>query len=485
MNKRKINWRIYERDDLFPQSISAYQKLMYLSKSAKYPYIANYFEVMSFKKGHLWWARDVDLLEKAFRRWIDMWQKKNQKRKYLFDQFTKYHQKYVKELSNYKKLDTKKIDDQSLYQTYEKVVEIFYHFITFSEYTVDLFDDIFDKVFSEKLIEFGANDITPIDLSHILQPARVSQSLLYKKKLLDLSFKSQANTTQINKLAEKYSWIVMTWDGYHEITLKKLLSDLVKVKKVTISKRNEQLQKINSYIATVKNNRRRLIKKYKLPVAKLDFYFKLLDNFTDFHDWRKEVQMRSNQIIFRCMREMSKRYNVSFVDILWYYNSDIKVLCLDHKKITKSNILKRKKGITFVIRKGKVKVLYGNKAMEILDRLVLKIVKAKKANEVSGIAARRGRVIAKALVVGSAKTAIKTIRKGDVLITSMTTVDFLPAMQKAAAIVTDDGGITCHAAIVSRELGIPCVVGTKVSTQIFKTGDKVEVNADTGVVKKL
>jgi len=485
MKKKKVNWRIYERDDLFPQSISAYLKIMHLSKSAKYPYIVNYYGVMSFKNGHLWWARDVDMLEKSFRQWISMWQKNSQKKNQLFNLFTRHHKIYKKELSDNKKIDIKKLDNKALFQKYQRAVEVFYHFITFSEYTVDLFDDIFAKVFSEKLIEFGAKKITPVDLSHMLQPARPSQSLIYKKTLLELSFKSKVNNNLIKILAEKYSWIAMTWDGHHEISPKKLSNDLTKIKKISVAKRKAQLKKINSYSATVKRYRTELIKKYNLPVAKLNFYFDLLDNFTDFHDWRKEIQMRSNQIIFRCLKEMSKRFNVNFDDILWYFITDIKELCLNNAKIPKSVINERKKGVTFVIGKGKVKVLYGNKAMEILDRLVLKIVKAKKTNEVSGIAARKGRVIAKALVVGSAKTAIKTIKKGDVLITSMTTVDFLPAMQNAAAIVTDDGGITCHAAIVSREIGIPCVVGTKVSTQIFKTGDKVEVNADTGVVKKL
>jgi len=58
-------------------------------------------------------------------------------------------------------------------------------------------------------------------------------------------------------------------------------------------------------------------------------------------------------------------------------------------------------------------------------------------------------------------------------------------MKKAGAIVTDEGGITCHAAIVSRELGIPCVVGTKIVTKVFKDGDLVEVDANKGLVKKV
>ena len=61
----------------------------------------------------------------------------------------------------------------------------------------------------------------------------------------------------------------------------------------------------------------------------------------------------------------------------------------------------------------------------------------------------------------------------------------MPALIKAAAIVTDEGGVTSHAAIVSRELGIPCVVGTKIATKVLKDGDLVEVDANNGIVKIL
>ena len=67
----------------------------------------------------------------------------------------------------------------------------------------------------------------------------------------------------------------------------------------------------------------------------------------------------------------------------------------------------------------------------------------------------------------------------------MTSPDYVPAMQRAAAIVTDEGGITSHAAIVARELGLPCIVGTVHATKSLKNGDRVEVDAFTGVVRKI
>lgn len=75
---------------------------------------------------------------------------------------------------------------------------------------------------------------------------------------------------------------------------------------------------------------------------------------------------------------------------------------------------------------------------------------------------------------------ILEFKKGEVLVTKMTDPDWLPAMRMASAIVTDEGGRVCHAAIVSRELGIPCIVGTKRATKIFKDGDEITVDCSTG-----
>jgi pyruvate,water dikinase len=77
---------------------------------------------------------------------------------------------------------------------------------------------------------------------------------------------------------------------------------------------------------------------------------------------------------------------------------------------------------------------------------------------------------------------IDQILKGDVLVTEMTTPDYVPAMKRAAAIVTDAGGRTCHAAIVSRELGIPCVVGTETATTTLKVGQVITVDGKNGFV---
>ena len=84
-------------------------------------------------------------------------------------------------------------------------------------------------------------------------------------------------------------------------------------------------------------------------------------------------------------------------------------------------------------------------------------------------------------VISDAK-GVYLVKNGDVLVAPMTTPDFVPAMKRACAIVTDEGGSTCHAAIVSRELGIPCIVGTRTATKSLSTGQVITVDAKRGVV---
>ena len=80
---------------------------------------------------------------------------------------------------------------------------------------------------------------------------------------------------------------------------------------------------------------------------------------------------------------------------------------------------------------------------------------------------------------------IDSVNEGDIIVAPMTLPDILPAMRKAAAFVTDEGGIACHAAIIAREMKKPCIVGTKIATQVLRDGDMVEVDAGKGTVKKL
>lgn len=99
-----------------------------------------------------------------------------------------------------------------------------------------------------------------------------------------------------------------------------------------------------------------------------------------------------------------------------------------------------------------------------------------------GLPASPGVYAGKAKIVLSPEDAAKKIQKGDILVTKMTNPDWVPYMRLAGAIVTDEGGMTCHAAIVSRELGIPCIVGSKEATKLLRDGETYTVDARSGVI---
>ncbi|MCI4335728.1 MAG: phosphoenolpyruvate synthase [Thermoplasmata archaeon] len=92
-----------------------------------------------------------------------------------------------------------------------------------------------------------------------------------------------------------------------------------------------------------------------------------------------------------------------------------------------------------------------------------------------GIAGGVARLLRKAAEMGK-------LQPGEILVTTMTTPDMVPAMARAAGIVTDEGGMTCHAAIVSRELGVPCVVGTRSATKVISEGTEITVDGRAGAV---
>ena len=78
---------------------------------------------------------------------------------------------------------------------------------------------------------------------------------------------------------------------------------------------------------------------------------------------------------------------------------------------------------------------------------------------------------------------MQKMNEGDILVSVATTPSIVPAMKKAAAFITDEGSLTCHAAIVSREMNKPCVVGVKIATKVLKDGDRVTINAKKGIIK--
>ncbi len=167
----------------------------------------------------------------------------------------------------------------------------------------------------------------------------------------------------------------------------------------------------------------------------------------------------------------------SITDMYYWEILDV----LDGKSVDSLDIRRRRHGFGLSVIGRDIYPMSSQQAAK-LERLIAGKIEGKK--QVAGQIACNGWVRGIARVLSTGAEA-KRVRRGDILITSMTTPDFVPAMERAAAFVTDEGGISCHAAIVSREMNKPCVIGTKIATQVFKDGDRVEVDANKGIVRKL
>jgi len=158
------------------------------------------------------------------------------------------------------------------------------------------------------------------------------------------------------------------------------------------------------------------------------------------------------------------------------FSSPDEIKSLELEEAYLRELEERKKEAVFVSGKW----IYGNEAREIIQEVESTL----KRGEIKGSPASRGKAQGRVKLVLTYDDFEK-VQGGDVLVTPMTRPEHVPLMKKAAAIVTDEGGLTCHAAIVSRELGIPCVVGTQVATISLKDNELVEVDGNSGLVKKL
>ena len=134
----------------------------------------------------------------------------------------------------------------------------------------------------------------------------------------------------------------------------------------------------------------------------------------------------------------------------------------------------REKGKLYIVQTRPVTTLGQAKETGALEKVTARLL-------LTGVAASPGAASGKVKIVPD-PSMIDRILPGDVLVAEMTTPDFVPAMKRAVAIITDRGGRTAHAAIVSRELGIPCVVGTESATKLLKDGQEVTVDGSTGKV---
>lgn len=220
---------------------------------------------------------------------------------------------------------------------------------------------------------------------------------------------------------------------------------------------------------------------------KPDKKFKLLLNFLKsnvfLRDYRDMIRQKLNLELRSFYEEAGKRLKLDVSEVATLTNDEIKKYLRNNKSFPKDIIKQRKNYYLLIQKSSKVEMYSGARGLAEFKKRV-KNVKLTKVNILSGTIGSVGVARGRAKLVYTNKDLNK-IKKGDILITSMTRQDFVPALRLARAVVTDEGSVTAHAAIIARELKIPCLVNTKKAMEIFKDGDMVEVDANKGIVKKI
>lgn len=221
----------------------------------------------------------------------------------------------------------------------------------------------------------------------------------------------------------------------------------------------------------------------KLKVSKQ--YRQLFQTASDFalsKLFRRHAQLFALQTLHATLLpEIARRLGFTRYEVQFMLKGEVEKSLL--KKPMSRKLLKARLKECLLYTEKNFEAVYVGLKKDTLTKGLKKTVD-KNLKQLSGQTAQPGLAKGRVKIIIRAKDMSK-MAKGDILVSIATDPDIVPAMKKAAAIVTEQGGITSHAAIVSRELGIPCVIGTKIATKILKDGDLVEVDANRGIVKKL
>ena len=193
-----------------------------------------------------------------------------------------------------------------------------------------------------------------------------------------------------------------------------------------------------------------------------------------------EIYDKMNYLCRPLLNKVAEQLAITYEQLIFMTFPEI-ITGLEKAEVNKDEINKRIKAYGIKTEGKGVEILTGEQLEKELKKYKQGV---NPEQEIKGIVAFKGNVKGYAKIV-ERPDQVSKVKEGDILVAPETTPDLIIAMEKAAAIITDAGGITSHAAIIARELRKPCIVGTKIATKILKDGDMIEVDAEKGIVKKL
>lgn len=282
--------------------------------------------------------------------------------------------------------------------------------------------------------------------------------------------------------SKKYFWLHNNYFST-EVLGKDFFEDELELALKKYPDPEKQISKMEEELKSTASKKSALVLRLGLGDADRNL-IELLDMFAWYQDYRKEYVMKILHYLDVLLEEIGKRKGLTLNEMKYVLSEELPSLL---QGTFDSNMVKQRMKrclIHFDAASGELVHGTGEWSIEKEKELFHSLKHEDDVLEIRGVIANKGFASGKARVTMSAEEA-NSIQQGEVLVTSMTTPDFVTAIKRASAIVTNEGGILSHAAVVSREFGVPCIVGTKMATRIFKTGDLLEVDCELGVVRKL
>ncbi len=279
--------------------------------------------------------------------------------------------------------------------------------------------------------------------------------------------------------AAKYPWSVMRHYTYDDV-IETLTQKFNYEKGVKFKNLIEEKQKL-------KHKQKRILKNH----PELKPVIKLIQRLALSRMEVKSCWGGTDFYLIPLFSEIARRSGESVHDLSKYYLlNDIKKLLFEGKGLFEKE--KKRRGKCFVgLWKNNRAIYKSGEEGEKLARAELKeLYRVKEQRVIKGIVANPGRItgivrILEANNIEQTRALRYSFQRGQILVTQMTQPSVMDLASKASALITDEGGMLSHAAIISRELKIPCIVGTHHATQVLKNGDLVEVDANKGVVRIL
>lgn len=348
--------------------------------------------------------------------------------------------------------DLSKCSDDALQEWAKKYYEAF-----MAQYVANNFIEPLSFYFQHHLRDLLAREGVEEDKIGRLRDAYgTSSKLNYIKQCIE-EYKKVQKKDEIVALLKKFHYLKNDYTGSHQITKHDL----------------EELEAQGS------PSTEPIVLDETLPKRARDL-LAVLQMTATLQDVRKAQSLMWISGAEKIVREVSGRVAIPVEELLFATWEEIIA-----KNFDRGELQRRKEGCVIFWQSDKTDVYSGTQAIQMRVDFKKSLIGEKlEKKEVPGVSASGGRVTGRVVVVSDVSQFGK-VKEGDILVSMMTRPEYLPVMRLASAIVTDEGGITSHAAIVAREMKKPCVIGTKIATQILKDGDLVEVDADNGVVRIL